>query len=178
MRPPGMAAAKNAEYTSRPTPLRRRSSARAAYPERCSQPARGRTNGHTRTDTALDNDQFQTFAAAHLGLGDPARAEHTYMSAPPSKHPTARAPDGARLATRWTAGPQTSTPPASPGRQGSREGTTASATGYTARPPEQASSPTANTPLPSAVLRGLIYEQRKALDAASAAALHCEAGGG
>jgi hypothetical protein len=32
--------------------------------------------------------------------------------------------------------------------QGSRGGTTASATGYTARPSEQASSPTANTPLP------------------------------
>jgi hypothetical protein len=28
------------------------------------------------TDTALDNDQFQTFAAAHLGLGDPELSTH------------------------------------------------------------------------------------------------------
>jgi hypothetical protein len=27
-------------------------------------------------DTALDNDQFQTFAAAHLGLGDPELSTH------------------------------------------------------------------------------------------------------
>jgi hypothetical protein len=28
------------------------------------------------TDTTLDNDQFQTFAAAHLGLGDPELSTH------------------------------------------------------------------------------------------------------
>ena len=28
------------------------------------------------TDTALDNDQLQTFAAAHLGLGDPELSTH------------------------------------------------------------------------------------------------------
>jgi hypothetical protein len=28
------------------------------------------------TDTTLDNDQFQTFAAAHLGVGDPELSTH------------------------------------------------------------------------------------------------------
>jgi hypothetical protein len=28
------------------------------------------------TDTTLDNDQFQTFVAAHLGLGDPELSTH------------------------------------------------------------------------------------------------------
>jgi hypothetical protein len=70
---------------------------------------------------------------------------------------------------------ETSAPPAPPGRQGSRGGTTASATGYTGgRPSRPPRPPRQYEP---AVMRGLTNEQRKALDAASAAALHCEAGG-
>jgi hypothetical protein len=48
---------------------------------------------------------LQTFAAAHPGLGGPEQSWallQAHMSAPPSKHPTARAPGGARPATRWT----------------------------------------------------------------------------
>jgi hypothetical protein len=38
------------------------------------------------------------------GLG----TEHTYMSAPPSKHLTAQSPDGARSAAQWAVGPRES----------------------------------------------------------------------
>jgi hypothetical protein len=65
------------------------------------------------------------------------------MSAPPSKHPTAPTGTGWRKTSDAMrdglqgAGPRISTPPASPEKQGSRGGTTASATGYTARPSAQ-----------------------------------------
>jgi hypothetical protein len=63
MRPPGMQP--RTQSTSKPTPPRQRSSARVGYHERYSLAWPG-------TDTALDNDQLQTFAAAaaRLGLGD------------------------------------------------------------------------------------------------------------
>jgi hypothetical protein len=50
-------------------------------------------------------------------------------------------------------------------RHGPRDDTAASATGHTARPPELASSPTANTPLPRCAA-SQSDEQRKALGAA------------
>jgi hypothetical protein len=99
------------------------------------------------TETALDdNGQFQTFAAVHLGLGgDPELSTH--VSAPieaPNRtgtgwRKTSDAMD-CRATNLYTA--------SFPGKAGASSGTTASAIGYTARPSELASSPTASTPLP------------------------------
>jgi hypothetical protein len=95
-------------------------------------------------------DSRQTFAVAHLGPGP--RGPETEHTCRRSTQPTAQAPDGARSATRWTAGgPRISTPPAPPGRE-SRALETAR------RPPRQdiprghrsaqAPSHTGNTPQP------------------------------
>jgi hypothetical protein len=86
VRPPGnnattWHAAENAEYLKayahEPTPLRRRSSARVGCPERCSQ-----APAWPGTDTALghNDDQLQTLAAAHLGLGGPELSTHVGAS--------------------------------------------------------------------------------------------------
>jgi hypothetical protein len=56
------------------------------------------------TDTALDSDQLQAFAAAHLGLGDPEPELSTqHVGAPPHRgtQPRGHRPGGARPVTRW-----------------------------------------------------------------------------
>jgi hypothetical protein len=53
------------------------------------------------TDTALDNDQLQAFAATHLGIGDPELSRHVGAPIEAPNRAAARAPGGARPVTRW-----------------------------------------------------------------------------
>jgi hypothetical protein len=102
------------------------------------------------TDTALDNDQLQTFAAAHLGPGDPELSTH---AGAPIEAPN-RAGTGWRKISDAMDCRATNVYTASfPGKAGfsrrhGRRPPRQNAIRYTARPSEQASSPTANTPLP------------------------------
>jgi hypothetical protein len=83
------------------------------------------------------------------------RAEHTcrrpHRSTQSHGHPGWRMAQDRSVTARWTAGPRISAlyTASFPGNvQGPRDGTTASAMGYTARPSEQPPSRTANTPQP------------------------------
>jgi hypothetical protein len=128
------------------------------------------------TDTALDSDQFQTVAAAHLGLGDPELSTH--VGAPieaPKRTGTGCRKTSDAMDCRAT-NLYTTSFPGKAGfsrrrHDGLRDRIYREA-GHPSRPPRPTRIGT-----PPAVMRGLTDEQRKALDAASAAALHCEAGG-
>jgi hypothetical protein len=98
------------------------------------------------TGTALDNDQLQTLAAAHLGLGDPELRTHVGA---PIEAPN-RAGTGWRKISDAMDCRATNLYTASfPGKAGSsRRHDGLRDTGYTVRPSEQASSPTVNMHLP------------------------------
>jgi hypothetical protein len=155
---------------SRPTPQRPRSSAHVGYPELPNGAHSLAGGGHSPRQRPVLGLRCRPPGPREPGT------EHTCRRAPPSKHPiTANAPDGARPATRWTYRPRISTRPASPGKAGfSRRHD-----GLRDRIYREAvlTAPLGHREYAPAVMRGLTGEQREALYAASAAALHCEAGG-
>jgi hypothetical protein len=112
------------------------------------------------TGTSLDNGQFQTFAAVHLGLGDPELSTH--VDAPieaPNRtgtgwRKTSDAMD-CRAMDLYTA--------SFPGKAGfSRDSMTASATGYTIYREAIRAGPLAHREYAPAVMRGLTSHRRAA----------------